>query len=186
MLADQARVLCWVTATGEAERAFERAQRDLGEGPCIDAFLLDQVVWTADLRVDPRWPRLGPAARDNRIRGVLSAPVSLTGRVLGTCNVITWTSRAWTEAETKSVGSFATLIGRLLGATSEAHHNGDLVTQLQGALESRILIEQAKGVLMERDGISDLEAFDRLRRQARWQSRTINEVAREVIASRAP
>jgi ferric-dicitrate binding protein FerR (iron transport regulator) len=41
MLADQARVLRWVTATGEAERAFERAQRDLGEGPCIDAFLLD-------------------------------------------------------------------------------------------------------------------------------------------------
>jgi GAF domain len=133
MLADQARVLRWVTATGEAERAFERAQRDLGEGPCIDAFLLDQVVWTADLRVDPRWPRLGPAARDNQIRGVLSAPVSLAGRVLGTCNVITWTSRAWTEAETKSVGSFTTLIGRLLGATSEARHNGDLVTQLQGA-----------------------------------------------------
>jgi GAF domain-containing protein len=186
MLADQARVLRWVTATGEAERAFERAQRDLGEGPCIDAFLLDQVVWTADLRVDPRWPRLGPAARDNQIRGVLSAPVSLAGRVLGTCNVITWTSRAWTEAETKSVGSFTTLIGRLLGATSEARHNGDLITQLQGALESRILIEQAKGVLMERDGISDLEAFDRLRRQARSQSRTINEVAREVIASRAP
>lgn len=63
---------------------------------------------------------------------------------------------------------------------------GDLVTQLQGALDSRILVEQAKGVLMERDGLSDLEAFDRLRREARSRSSTINEVAREVIASRAP
>ena len=186
MLADQARVLRWVTATGEAERAFERAQRDLGEGPCIDAFLLDQVTWTADLRVDRRWPRLGPTARSNQIRGVLSAPVSLAGQVLGTCNVIRWTPRAWTEAEINSVAAFATVIGRLLGATSLARHRGDLVTQLQGALDSRIVIEQAKGVLMERDGLSDLEAFDRLRRQARSRSRTISEVAREVIASRAP
>jgi PAS domain S-box-containing protein len=186
MLADQAHTLRWVTATGEAEQTFERAQRDMGEGPCIDAFLLDQVVWTGDLRVDGRWPRLGPAARNNQIRGVLSAPVSLAGRVLGTCNVITWARRDWTTAEVRSIGAFATMIGRLLGVTSEARHKGDLVTQLQGALDSRILIEQAKGVLMARDGLSDREAFDRLRRQARSRSSTINDVAREIIANRAP
>jgi GAF domain-containing protein len=156
------------------------------EGPCVDAFLLDQVVWTGDLRVDVRWPKLGPAARSNQIRGVLSAPVSLAGRVLGTCNVITWTPRDWTAAEVRSMGAFATMIGRLLGVTSEAQHKGDLVIQRQRALDSRILIEQAKGVLMARDGLSDLEAFDRLRRQARSRSRTINEVAREIIANRAP
>jgi GAF domain-containing protein len=186
MLADQARALRWVTATGEAERTFENAQRDLGEGPCVDAFLLDQVVWTQDLRVDPRWPRLGPAARSNRVRGVLSAPVSLAGEALGTCNVITWAPRAWTAADIRAIGAFASVVGRLLGVTSEARHKGDLVAQLQGALDSRTLVEQAKGVLMERDGLSDLEAFDRLRRQARSRSSTINEVAREVIASRAP
>jgi hypothetical protein len=117
---------------------------------------------------------------------VLSAPVSLAGRVLGTCNVITWAPRAWTAADNKAIGAFATVVGRLLGVTTEARHKGDLVTQLQGALDSRILVEQAKGVLMERDGLSDLEAFDRLRREARSRSSTINEVAREVIASRAP
>ena len=185
MLADQAHALGWVTATGDAEQTFERAQRDLGEGPCIDAFLLDQVVWTEDLRVDRRWPRLGPAGRNNQIRGVLSAPVSLAGRVLGTCNVITWTPRPWTAAEIKSIGAFAIVIGRLLGVASEARHKGDLAAQLQGALESRILIEQAKGVLMARDGLSDLEAFDRLRRQARSRSSTVNDMAREIIANRA-
>jgi hypothetical protein len=81
MLADQTHALRWVTATGEAEQTFDRAQRDLGEGSCIDAFLLDQVVWTEDLRVDPRWPRLGPAGPNNQIRGVLSAPLSLAGQV---------------------------------------------------------------------------------------------------------
>jgi AmiR/NasT family two-component response regulator len=58
--------------------------------------------------------------------------------------------------------------------TSQARLRGDLVTQLQGALDSRIVMEQAKGVLTERDGLSDLEAFDRLRRQARSRSITIN------------
>ena len=77
------------------------------------------------------------------------------------------------------------MIGRLLGVASEARYKGDLAAQLQGALESRILIEQAKGVLMARDGLSDLEAFDRLRRQARSRSITVNDIAREIIANRA-
>jgi PAS domain S-box-containing protein len=74
MLADQQGALRWVTATNQAEQAFEQAERDLGEGPCIDAFTAGRVVSTSDLRADPRWPRLGPAARTNQIRGVLSAP----------------------------------------------------------------------------------------------------------------
>ena len=59
-----------------------------------------------------------------------------------------------------------------------------LVLQLQGALDSRILIEQAKGVLMEREGLSAQAAFDRLRRQARARSRKLDDLAREVIAGR--
>ena len=77
------------------------------------------------------------------------------------------------------------MIGRLLGLASEARHRGDLVAQLQGALDSRILVEQAKGVLMEREGLSARAAFERLRRQARARSRKVDEVAREVIAGRS-
>jgi len=73
MLADRQGALRWVTATNQAEQAFEQAERDLEEGPCIDAYTGGRVVRTADLRADPRWPRLGPAARTNQIRGVLSA-----------------------------------------------------------------------------------------------------------------
>ena len=54
------------------------------------------------------------------------------------------------------------------------------------ALESRILVEQAKGVVMEREGLSARAAFERLRRQARARSRRLDEVAREVIADRPP
>jgi GAF domain-containing protein len=85
MLADQEGALHWVTGTKQAERTFGRAERDQGEGPCIDAFTSGEVVWTMDLWADPRWPRLGPAARTNKIRGVLAAPVIQGGRPVGTC-----------------------------------------------------------------------------------------------------
>jgi PAS domain-containing protein len=186
MLADQAGVLRWVTATGEAEQAFERAQRDLGEGPCVDAFGRDTVVWTADLRSDPRWPRLGPAGAGNHVRGVLAVPVGPPGRRLGTVNAMTRRPRPWSGADAAAAAALAAVVGRLLGSAGQARHRGDLVVQLQGALDSRILVEQAKGVLMEREGLSAQGAFERLRRQARARSRKVDEVAREVIAGRAP
>jgi GAF domain-containing protein len=109
MLADRQGTLRWVTATNRAEQAFEQAERDLGEGPCIDAYTGGQVISTADLRFDPRWPRLGPAARTNQIRGVLSAPVLLDGEPIGTCNALTNQARGWTEAHAGAVRAFELL-----------------------------------------------------------------------------
>jgi PAS domain S-box-containing protein len=186
MLADQAGHLRWVTATGGAEQAFERAQRDLREGPCVDAFDRGEAVWTIDLRADPRWPRLAPAAAGNHIRGVLAVPVGLAGGILGTINAVTHQPHAWTDADAGAITALAAVTGRLLGSTNEARHRGDLVAQLQGALDSRVLVEQAKGVLMEREGLSEQAAFERLRRRARARSRPIDDVAREVIADRPP
>jgi PAS domain S-box-containing protein len=183
MLADQAGALRWVTATGEAEQAFERAQRDLDEGPCIDAFARNEVVRSTDLRADPRWPRLGPAVATNRIRGVLSVPVGLGADMLGTCNAITHSPRGWTDAAAAIV-AFGAVIGRLLRTTTEARRKGDLAVQLQAALDSRIVVEQAKGVLMEREGLSAQAAFERLRRRARSRSIRIDDLARRLIAGR--
>jgi GAF domain-containing protein len=184
MLADRDGALRWVTATGEAEQAFERAQRDLDEGPCVDAFRKSEVVRSSDLRADPRWPRLAPAVAGNQIRGVLSSPVLHEGRVLGTCNAITHDPRGWTDTDIATIVAFAVVLGRLLASTVEARRRGDLVTQLQTALESRVLVEQAKGVLMEREGLSAQAAFERLRRRARARSSKLDDLAREVIADR--
>jgi PAS domain S-box-containing protein len=184
MLADQRGTLRWVTATNEAEQAFEQAERDLGEGPCIDAFTAGQVVSTSDLREDPRWPRLGPAARTNQIRGVLSAPVVLSDQPIGTCNALTNATRGWTEADVGAVRAFAVVLGRLIGSISDARHKTELTAQLQFALNSRVLIEQAKGVLMERQGVDAQRAFELLRRRARSSERKLADVAREVLARR--
>ena len=182
MLADEQGALGWVTATNEAERAFEQAERDLGEGPCVDAFTAGQVVWTADLRADPRWPRLGPAARTNQVRGVLSAPVLVDDQPIGTCNALTGVPRAWTEADAGAVRAFAGMLGRLIGSITDARHKTELTVQLQSALNSRVLIEQAKGVLMERQGVDAQRAFELLRHRARSSERKLADVARELLA----
>jgi GAF domain-containing protein len=185
MLADRRGELRWVTATNEAEQAFEQAERDLGEGPCIDAFTAGELVRTSDLRSDPRWPRLGPAARANQIRGVLSAPVLLDDQPIGTCNALTTTIRGWTEADAGAVRAFALVLGRLIGSITDARHKTELTAQLQFALNSRVLVEQAKGVLMEREGVDARRAFELLRRRARSSERKLADVAREVLARRS-
>ena len=184
MLADRQGALRWVTATNQAEQAFEQAERDLGEGPCIDAYTGRRVIWTADLRSDPRWPRLGPAARTNQIRGVLSAPVVLDDRPIGTCNALTSTARGWTEADAGAVSAFATVLGRLIGSITDARDKAELTAQLQYALNSRVLVEQAKGVLMEREGVDAERALELLRRRARSSERKLVDVARELLARR--
>jgi GAF domain-containing protein len=184
MLADRQGALRWVTATNQAEQAFERAERDLGEGPCIDAFTAGELVWTSDLRADPRWPRLGPAARTNQIRGVLSAPVVLGDQPIGTCNALTTATREWTEADAGAVRAFAVMLGRLIGSIADARHKTELTAQLQLALSARVQIEQAKGVLMEREGVDAEHAFELLRRRARSSERKLADVARELLDRR--
>jgi len=184
MLADRQGELRWVTATNEAEQAFEQAQRDLGEGPCIDAHTTGQLVQTANLQADPRWPRLGPAARSHRVRGVLSAPLLRDGQPIGTCNALTTVARGWTDADTGAVAAFAVVLGRLIGSITDARDKTRLTAQLQLALNSRVLIEQAKGAIMEREGVDAERAFELMRRRARSSERKLAEVAREVLARR--
>ena len=185
MLADRGGELRWLTATNEAEQAFEQAQRDLGEGPCIDAYTTGQLVGTTDLRADPRWPRLGPAARSHRVRGVLSAPLLLDDQPIGTCNALTNAARDWTEADAGAVRAFAVVLGRLIGSMADARHRAELTAQLQLALNARVLVEQAKGVLMEREGVDADRAFELLRRRARSSERKLADVARELLARRS-
>ena len=78
--------------------------------------------------------------------------------------------------------AYAGVVASLLGAAARAEIKGALADQLQVALDSRVLIEQAKGALMERERLDDQEAFTHLRRAARSSGRKLNDVAREVAA----
>jgi PAS domain S-box-containing protein len=184
MLISEDGALQWVTATAVNVQAFEQAERDLQEGPCIEAFVHDRVVGTRDLSVEVRWPRFGQVAAAHGFRAVLVAPVSLDGRPVGTCNALMRTPRDWHEADQGAIRGYATVLGRLIGLAAEATSKGRLAEQLQYALDHRLVVEQAKGILIERKGLAPSEAFALLRRTARSSSRTLVDVAAEVIAGR--
>jgi hypothetical protein len=102
---------------------------------------------------------------------------------VGTCNVLTARPYDWSEADIGAMRAYATVLGRLLGTATDASRKQQLAEQLQQALDRRVVIEQAKGVLMASMGIGADEAFALIRRQARSSGRKVMDVAAELIAS---
>jgi hypothetical protein len=105
----------------------------------------------------------------------LSVAVDLGGGPIGTLDVYAVDPRGWDQSELSALQAYA-------GVVAKAQLRGALAEQLQVALDSRGLIEWAKGALMERERLDDQEAFTHLRRAARSSGRKLTEVAREVAA----
>ena len=182
MLLDASGELRWLQTLRRVGRAFEQAQIKYHEGPCIDAFEENAVVWTDDLAQDDRWPRMRLLTRDQvKIRAVLSAPIETGSGPVGTCNILSAEPKHWNESHVGAIRAYASALGTLLQIVTEAHASSVLASQLQYALDQRVVIEQAKGVLMEREGMDSLQAFERLRATARSSQRKLVEVAAEVV-----
>jgi hypothetical protein len=90
--------------------------------------------------------------------------------------------RGWDQSEVTALQAYAGIVASLLSSAAKAQLKGALADQLQVALDSRALIERAKGALMERERLDDQEAFTHLRRAARSSGRKLSEVAAEVAA----
>jgi GAF domain-containing protein len=182
-LLDQQDELRWVAASNAAVELVERAQLELGEGPSLEAVAGGRVVATADLLGDGRWPRTRAVARHHRLRAVLAAPILLDDEPMGNLSLYAGEARRWSEADLQAIEAYAAVVADLLVSELDREERSDKVEQLEHALLSRVLVEQAKGVLMARLGLGSRPAFERLRRQAREQRRKLDEVAREVVAT---
>jgi ANTAR domain len=115
-------------------------------------------------------------------QGHLHPPVELGGGPIGSLDLYATSPRAWDDTEVSALQAYAGVMASLLGAAAKAEVKGALADQLQVALDSRVLIERAKGALMERERLDEQEAFTHLRRAARSSGRKLNDVAREVAA----
>jgi GAF domain-containing protein len=181
MLLSADGVLRYVAASDEAGRMLEALQEQFGEGPCVDAFLEDAPVVADDLGVDPRWPSVGPLAAGHGVRAVLGVPIDLREGPVGTLNVYAAQPHHWDDGDVAAIQAYTRVIASLLRSAVKAHVSGKAATQLQQALDHRSLIEQAKGVLMERRGLDQQAAFELLRSRARSTRRRLDAVAREVV-----
>jgi GAF domain-containing protein len=184
LLVDDYQVLRYVAASDEAAHILESAQEVTGQGPCVDSLVHGHPVQCSDLASDARWPELAPLVADSGIAAVLGVPVHLGGGVIGSLNVYQSHVYDWDDSDVSAASSLARLVERLLAMALVVRRQDDVVLQLQNALEARIAIERAVGVLIGVENIDAVEAFDRLRKAARTSRRRVVDLAAEVIAKR--
>lgn len=185
LLADHHGALNLVAASTEQARLLELAQLQNSEGPCLDAYHTGRPVQRADLSdADPRWPAFTAAARAAGFAAVNALPMRLREQRLGALNLFS-TRPVPIDADTLALAQALADAATIGIVHQRAMARSEVVAeQLQTALNSRIVIEQAKGFLAERLGVTVEDAFTALRRYARDRNRKLTDVAADVVNSR--
>jgi GAF domain-containing protein len=183
MLIDPDLLLRNVAVSHERVNALEELQIEHGEGPCVDAFERKDLVDSPDLTGERRWPNFSPVAVQRGLVAVLACPIPYNQQAVGVVAVFSATRRPWTPEGELALIAFTDLAALLIANTMASEERGELADQLQRALDARVVIEQAKGALMIHEGLSDVEAFERIRRQARATRRRVADVAAETLQS---
>jgi transcriptional regulator with GAF, ATPase, and Fis domain len=174
-----------VASSNEAMRLVELFELQSQEGPCLDSFRTGAPVLDHDLDgARARWPRFVPVALDAGFRTVHAFPLRLRGQVLGALNLFDATAVTMHQADARAAQALADLATVAVVQNQAVRRALVVNDQLTHALESRVVIEQAKGVLAERLGVDMAHAFAVLRNHARNHNLRLAEVARAVVAGR--
>ncbi|WP_253829646.1 GAF and ANTAR domain-containing protein [Prauserella aidingensis] len=182
LLADERGSLRLVAASTSETQLLELFQLQEEEGPCLECYRTGQVVTLPDAsQVAGRWPRFTAMATELGFAGVHAIPMQLRTQVIGTLNLFRTHPNGLDDNDAR-LGKALVDVATIGLLSERAVRHQEMVTeQLQTALNSRVTIEQAKGVLAERHGVTTDQAFTAMRRHARSQSRRLGEVAGEII-----
>ena len=183
MLIDPDQLLRNVADSDSRVDHLEELQVEHGEGPCVDAFEEKELVHASDLAAESRWPRFSPAAVERGLRAVLASPIPYNQTAIGVVAVFSTEVHPWSPEGELALVAFTDLAALTIANTMQSEQRGRLAEQLQRALDARVVIEQAKGALVARDGVSEKQAFEQLRRQARAERRRVADVAQEVMST---
>ena len=182
LLADPRGELRVVAASSEAARLLELFQLQSDQGPCLDCFRSGRPVTAADLTTQAgRWPRFAAAARDAGFTAVQALPMRLREQVIGALNLFRADAGALAPADIRIGPGLADVATISLLHDRSMRRTDTLNEQLQTALNSRVVIEQAKGKLAERLGIDVDQAFTLLRDQARNRNQRLSDLARAFV-----
>jgi GAF domain-containing protein len=183
MLADLNGELHFVAASQEAAQMLELFQIQNREGPCLDAFTTGRAVVSADLsHADDRWPQFAPRAVGAGFGTVHAFPLRLRHDVIGALNVFSASERPLAPAELAVIQALADVATIGLLQERAIQRGALLAEQLQKALTSRVIIEQAKGAVAQVHAFSVDEAFTLLRAHARQNHLSITDLARTCLA----
>ena len=172
-----------MAASDEQAKLLELFQVQSLEGPCQDCFRTTEPVVNADLHTaSDRWPRFAPRAVEAGFQSVHAFPLRLRREVIGALNLFGGSTGRLEPDDARVVQSLADVATIGLLQERAIRRSEVLTEQLQGALNSRVVIEQAKGALAQIYGWSTDEAFTRLRTYCRQRHLKLGEVARSIVA----
>lgn len=178
---DGDRRLRFAAATSGSVIAAERVQEETQEGPCAACLASGKAVVVTDVRADDRWPRYREALGEAGLRSVVAIPLLVRDQRIGAVDVYDTEPRRWSEADVAAASILAEMATAYVvraNATAEIERVNE---QLQQALDSRIVIEQAKGKLAGERGIEIDAAFEVLRGHARSNNLTVRSVAESIV-----
>ena len=182
LLADPRGELRVVAASSEAARVLELFQLQNDQGPCLDCFRTGQPVSAADLDAEAeRWPRFAAAARQSGFAAVQALPMRLRDQVIGALNLFRASAGAFDPSDVRVGQALADVATISLLHERSLRQSDILNEQLQAALNSRVVIEQAKGKLAERLGLDMEQAFALLRDHARNGNLRLADLAQGFI-----
>lgn len=187
LLADRHAVLHVVAASDEATRTLEVFQLQRDQGPCLDCFRSGSAVGVADLAEEAeRWPDFVPAALEAGFASVHAVPLRLAKNVLGALGLFGTSPGRLNDDDLRLGQALAHVASVALVADRATTDRTLLAEQLQNALNSRVLIEQAKGLLAQLGGLDMDQAFAALRRYSQDHNERLSSVAGRVTSRELP
>lgn len=185
LLADPHGDLQVLASTSEESRLVEILQLEAASGPCVECYRTGSAVMVDDIAtISGRWPEFHAAAISQGFRSVHAVPMRVHGRTIGAMGLFGHTTGALT-AEDAAIGQALADVATISLLQERTIRETALVSdQLQRALNSRVLIEQAKGVIAHTENVDMDEAFKRLRGHARANNLNLHDAAGIVINNR--
>jgi GAF domain-containing protein len=182
LLADHDDALHYMAASSASARYLEQLQLEHAEGPCLDCYRTREPLITTDLSQETRrWPEFAPRAIEAGVHSVHAFPLRLRDRVIGAMNLFGDEPLPLGPADIKVVQAMAD-VATIAILQERAIASAELLTeQLQGALNSRIVIEQAKGVVSRDHDVSVDTAFEALRSHARSNHLRLVDLAHDIV-----
>ena len=167
--------------TSEEAMEVDHLQYDEGVGPCLEAYRQRKVIRVDSNRTEERWPGFTRRAADKGVLASLSVPLVVDDRGIGALNFYAHAEHAFSPQD-EPVGMAFAEQAAVIMANAQAYWGArDHIRNLDEALRSRAVIEQAKGILMARSNLDPDEAFDMLRRASQRENRKLRDVATDVV-----
>ena len=172
-----------LASTGALATDLDETQYARGHGPCLHAARTGTVVEVQDARTDPRWPDYLPRAVEVGSLSSLSVPLAIDAdqQVTGALNIYAHRARAFDEDSRAMAVRFAPYAAMATGNLHAYRSARDMADNLQTALESRAVIDQAKGILMERHRLTADRAFQLLAQASMHGNRKVRDVAEDLV-----